>query len=105
MNTTAETTTSFTSQNNYKYPYEFIIIQVILGIVAFIVLIALIFLIWYRFFKKAPTIEPAINNRNDTTINILEVNDTPINMPQVNRAPNPLYNRMEDNHIYCETTI
>ena len=95
MNTTAETTTSFTTQSNHKYPYEFLVIQIILGIVTFIVLMALIFIIWYRFIKKRPVIQPAINNRNDTTIN----------MPQVNRAPNPLYNSMEDNHIYCETTI
>jgi len=105
MNTTAETTASFTTQSNYKYPYKFLVIQIILGIVTFIVLMALIFIIWYRFIKKRPIIQSTINNRNNTAINVPEVNDTTINIPDVNRYPNPLYNSMEDNHIYCETTI
>ena len=50
MNTTTTTTT--TTHSSDGYPHKFLVIQIVLGITTLLVLIALIFLIWYRFFKK-----------------------------------------------------
>ena len=67
------TTTTTTSSSN-KYPHDFLVIQVILGIITFVVLIALIFIIWYRFFKK----HDIIVNRHSPDL-------------EVDRIPNPIY--------------
>ena len=58
---------SFSSKSN-KYPTEFILIQVILGIILLFVLIALIFIIWYRFIKKK-------NNDNITPVQRFNTNE------------------------------
>ena len=73
MNTTTTTTTTHSSDD---YPHKFLVIQIILGLTTLLVLIALIFLIWYRFFKKHPDI---VNRPVQTNIH------------EVPRIPNPLY--------------
>jgi len=73
MNTTTTTTTTHSSDG---YPHKFLVIQIVLGITTLLVLIALIFLIWYRFFKKIPMI---VNRPVQT------------NIPEVTRIPNPIY--------------
>ena len=61
-----------TASSSNKYPHDFLVIQVVLGIITFVVLIALIFIIWYRFFKK----HDIIVNRHSL---------------EVDRIPNPIY--------------
>ena len=69
MNTT-------TTHSSDKYPHEFLVIQIMLGIITLVVLIAVIFIIWYRFFKKPPMI---VNRPVQT------------NIPEVSRISNPIY--------------
>ena len=73
MNTTTTTTTTHSSD---QYPHEFLVIQIVLGIITLVVLIAVIFIIWYRFFKKTPII---VNRPVQNYI------------PEVERIPNPIY--------------
>ena len=76
-------TTNSTKNDKVRYMLE---IPIILGILALIVLISLIGICWFRFFRKRKS-EYEINH---------ETNDIIINKPEL--FPNPLYNENNVNN-------
>ena len=104
------TTTTITSQSSSNYPYKFIVIQVLLGIVTLFVLIALIIVIWYRCFKnnniQPVDIEPEPNEYPQPPVNTHVYS---IIGPNVDRRPNPLYKssdvKLSDNPLYTKNNI